>query len=107
MATTSTTATAIVEDGALRVPVAKDTVKDSPDVSGDYVDEAEARRLYDHYGLEPTPVAPRGDHDGPTTEEEAVVRREPVHRDASAGELVEKVVEAKERVEVDDETEPD
>ena len=154
---------AVVEGDAIRVPFAKDTVKASPDVSGDYVDEAEARRLYDHYGLEPTPVEPRADHDRPGTEreagdvvrheeevkvgkrdvpagtvrlrkwvdteqvatdvelerEEAVVRREPVDRDARAGEIgedavevelheqepvVEKNVEAKERIEVDKRT---
>jgi hypothetical protein len=40
-----------LEDGALRVPYAKDQVKDSPGVDDDEIDADAERELYAHYGV--------------------------------------------------------
>jgi uncharacterized protein (TIGR02271 family) len=77
-------------DGELRVPYAKDQIKDAPnvDIDGGHLDESEEEQLYRHYGLDysesrsdsglPEGTSARGDgHDtsGPNTDD-AMTRSE-------------------------------
>ncbi len=46
--------TAEIEDDHVRVPYAKDVIKDSPDVDGDEIAPERERELFAHYDVQPS-----------------------------------------------------